>query len=200
VKSVALVGQMAAGKTTVADVLIQRYGFRKISMIGAFRELFAEAYPGLGKGDEITVERDTPDGPEQVTLTGRGLMQAFAPATRGVDNLFWNRVAFNRAGPLLDAGVPHVSDDVRFRSEAALARERGFVVVRVEAPREVRLERYCALYGRYPTPAEEAAPSEREIDLIEPDFIVNGLDDPTTTAAVIARLAGVDAERIEKER
>jgi hypothetical protein len=202
---IALVGPMASGKSTLAATLVERYGYERLSMIGAFRELFAEAYPGIGKGDEIAVERDrlcrSVDCPEfdslpghvhaePITYSGRGLMQAFAPACRSVDNLFWNRVAFNRVAPRMAAGIKFVSDDVRYRSEARMCREHGLIVVRVETPREVRMERYRALYGRYPTPDEEGAATEVEIDRIGTDLTVSGTADVNLVAAQLASVVG----------
>lgn len=199
-RGVAIVGPMASGKTTVADVLITCFGFRKISMIGAFRDLFARAYPGIGKGDELTVEREIDGEIVQVTTSGRGQMQDFAPATRAVDRMFWTRIAFNDAEQLLSEGVPHVSDDVRYPTEADMARERGFLIVRIDTPREVRLERYASAYGRRPTEAEESAPTEQNIDAIEADVSIDGTADPITNAIHIAELTGfIRRTRISKE-
>lgn len=219
-RGIAFVGAMAAGKTTLADLLIENYGFRKLSMIGAFRDLFGRAYPGIGKGDEMTVERELRcrwiDCPEytdefgydrpphthvrKVKVSGRQQMQDFAPATRSVDRMFWTRVAFNDAEAHMQAGIPVVSDDVRYASEAQMARDRGLLVVKIETPREVRLERYKQLYGRRPTAAEEAAPTEQNIDQIEVDRIVDGEEDPMVNVRFLAALVGASKRvRISKE-
>lgn len=190
---IALVGPMASGKTTIARALIDLYGFAPLGMISAFRELFAEAYPGLGKGDEITVRQDIPGGrgaTRTVTLTGRGLMQAFGEFTRQADSDFWPKVALGRARGQMDAGIRVVSDDVRFPTEADLCRRNGLLIVRVDTPEEVRMARYEAAHGRLPSPAEQAAPTEVAMAAIETDTVIDGTRPPAEAAALLADTIG----------
>lgn len=206
-RSIALIGPMAAGKTTIANALRDGFGYRHLSMIGAFRDLFAEAYPGVAKGDPIEVIGEVPSRttysqgvkPIHRSLTGRGLMQMYGAATRSVDRDFWPRVAFARAADLLADGVPHTTDDVRFPNEAALARENGFLIVRVETPRDVRRERYVKAYGRPFTEREENDYTERSIATIRADMTVDGTRDPVTLAHELASLDGPAPTPILKE-
>lgn len=186
-QSVAIVGEFASGKTTLANALIEQYGYKRVSFAGRLKEMAAEVY-----GHRHPVEKtkdyevwplrwDDPD-----TISGREVLQQLGQSVKELDRLFWVRWLMND----IDAGRygdgPFVTDDCRFPYEADALRERGFTIVRVMTPIKVRMERYEMAYGRLPTEKEMTHPSETEVTLIDWDVLVDGTHPVGELASTIA--------------
>lgn len=146
---IALCGRLRSGKTSAAIHLHARHGFETASFGGALR-LYAEqlfAYSDVYKSEPIT----KPD-PFGGTMTigqrkPRRLLQDFGQAMRKLDENIWiNHVEerikdIEREAFLLDRPARIVIDDLRQPDEFEWAKANGFVIVRINAPDELRIDR-----------------------------------------------------------
>lgn len=144
-RTVALIGPQGAGKTTLAELLVEHRGYRRHGIADGIRRVLQMAYrEGVSKGETIDLQRFS----GKVTLTGRELMQELGMALRDVDLHFWLRVWSEGYSQLWQNGVPVVVDDVRLPSEVQMLRviEPSIAIVRVHADAEVRRERRAGEY------------------------------------------------------
>lgn len=187
-RSIAIVGEMSAGKTTLADYLVENHGYTRVSFASRLKQIASAVYNGgkpIAKNDwyEGLVQDGVP-----VQLSGRRLLQELGQAVKALDERFWVKALLAD----IDAGVygdgPYVTDDCRFPFEADALRERGFVVVKIATPEEVRMARYENVYGRKPSPEELSHPSETEVAKIASDAWADGTE-PVEVIAGVALLA-----------
>lgn len=147
--NIAIVGEFASGKTTLANHLIAQYGYTRVSFAGQLKRVAAAVYePTPDAGTYAVVEKTKEyevwplDKDEPADISGREILQRLGQSVKELDRLFWVRWLLND----IDAGAygkgPFVTDDCRFPYEADALRERGFVVVRVMTPKAVRMQRY----------------------------------------------------------
>jgi hypothetical protein len=80
-------------------------------------------------------------------------------------------------------------DDGRFPFEADAFRERSWLIVKVDAPFWLRIERAELLTGRRPTFDELNHPTETMLNDIEYDMFVSGMTDPNKVAKRIMERA-----------
>lgn len=199
-RSVAIVGGFAAGKTTLADYLVEHHGYTRVSFARRLKEVAAAVYNkgapieknGTYEVSEPLVEVHSMEyvSPETMTLSGREVLQNLGQSVKHLDRDFWIRwlLADVEGGAYGDG--PFVSDDTRFPYEAKALRARDFIIVRLELPLRERMERYERLYGRAPTRSEMSHPSEVESFKIKADLILSGTQPVEELAAVIIQ-AGV---------
>ena len=178
-RNIAVVGQFAAGKTTVANLLVEQYGFTRISMAAPFKKMAARLYNNGQPIDKSDVYEVTHPNGGIVLKSGREMLQDLGQVVKNFDRDFWLRWL---AADIRDMEGPFVIDDVRFPFEADFLRGLDFTIVKLVVPDEVRMERYEKVYGRLPTQAELAHPSETEVAKIDPDFIMLGTDKPQALA------------------
>lgn len=184
-KNVALVGNLATGKSTIANVLTDS-GFQRLSLAGPLKNTASLAYGPIEKGQEYTV--DALDG-TQHTLSGRQILQNIGQTIKQVDRSFWLKAFLRDADNYLDAKL--VCEDVRFIFEADALRARDWLIVGIDTPLEVRMQRAETLYGRRPTEAELNHESELEVPgiLADADIIVSGINDPYENVKLILNQA-----------
>lgn len=198
-KNVAVVGEFASGKTTLADKLITEYGYRRISFAGNLKKAAALVYdptrPGVaGYIEKTAMYRIWPlDEPQPIEVSGREILQRFGQSVKQLDRLFWIRWLMNEVDEGLHGDGPFVIDDCRFPYEADALRDRGFVIARIVTPTDTRMERYENTYGRRPTSAELSHPSEVEVQSIRWDVLLDGSLMPDALARSLAdRLYAMD--------
>lgn len=192
-RSIAIVGEFAAGKTTLADYLVQHYGYTRVSFAHRLKEVAAAVYNGglpIEKNLMYPVVKSDIGGCE---LSGRAILQELGQSVKALDEHFWIRWLLADIDAGLYGDGPFVSDDTRFPYEADALRTRGFMVARLSTPTPVRLTRYEQLYGRRPTDAEMRHPSEVESRKIEEDFSLNGTKPVAGLAAAIVELGEYEA-------
>jgi hypothetical protein len=187
VRSVAIVGEFCSGKTTLADYLVERYGYTRVSFARRLKEVAAAVYNN-GAPIEKNGMYEVVDPRIGVNeLSGRIILQVLGQSVKALDEHFWIRWLLAD----IEAGVygegPFVSDDTRFPYEAIALRQRGFAIVRLQTPRDVRMQRYEELYGRKPTQAEMNHPSEVESRNIEADSVMDGTRSVDKLADAIVR-------------
>lgn len=171
-RNLAIVGGFAAGKTTLADGLVQQ-GYVRVSFAKRLKELAYNVYGIVGKGDQVEVTRL--DGRKE-TISGRRVLQELGQAVKELDRDFWIKWMARDVRDLSNYGQAEamVTDDCRFPYEADALRAMNFYVVKLEVPLDTRIRRYYDTYNAYPTPAELIHPSEIELVNITPDYVING--------------------------
>ncbi len=108
---IGLSGKLATGKSLVADYLIEKYQFKRISFAARVKELAAELF---GYTDKKTAK-------------GRSVLQQLAQHMREIDPDVWARYTIKR----MPQGCNIVVDDVRYPNEFEMLHEAGFVLVRM---------------------------------------------------------------------
>ncbi len=179
--NIALFGHMASGKSSIAQALID-IGYVRLAFAQPLKDISELAYGPIDKSGKYTVVGL--DGAEE-TISGREVLQRVGQSIKTHDRDFWLRCFFRTATTF--GRNPLVVDDGRFLFECDALREKGWLIVGVAVPVEVRRERYLAAYGRYPTPEEESHQSEVEIpDIIAgADLLLDGTDSPLYNASII---------------
>ena len=112
-KLIGLVGRAGAGKTFIANYLVEKYGFKRLSFADQLKHMLISA--GMITHEEAYVEK---------TEHSRWLLQKIGTDIfrKQVDDLFWVKRMSVAVKRFLDAGTRVVIDDIRFPNEAALVR------------------------------------------------------------------------------
>lgn len=133
---VGFAGKMGSGKTTAARLLIEKHGFERIRFAGPLKNMMYAL--GLTEAEVDGAFKESP-----CDLLG-GKTPRHAMQTIGtewgrniIDDGLWIR-AWRRAVEKTLPGAWIVVDDVRFPNEAAVIREMGGVLIRIDRASEPR--------------------------------------------------------------
>jgi dephospho-CoA kinase len=185
-RSVAIVGQMASGKTTLAERLIKDYGYTRVSFAERMRFIASQVYGAGGSINKVADYEVTRATGEIERISGRQLLQELGQSVKSLDLDIW--VKWLRrdiyAGEYGDG--PYVIDDCRFPFEADFLRDQmKFVIVKLDTDKATRMQRYERAYGRPPTFQELKHLSETEIEKIVPDVTIPGEYQPVELARLV---------------
>lgn len=169
-KNVALFGQFCAGKTTLAKLLSEEYGYVVRSLASNLKDMTNSVYGTSDKGASVIVQ--TENGPESRTV--REVLQGLGDAVKTVDRDFWIRWFLSDCQDYSNNSLPVVCDDGRMAREADRLREEGWLLVLVDTPEDLRVRRFVNLYGRTPSEKEMKHRTEQELGLIRFDLTVDG--------------------------
>lgn len=140
----AIMGKMGAGKTTIADIMAEDYGYVRLSFAAELKRIAVDLF-----------------GPD--AIKNRGLMQDLGRYMREIDPMVWvnkalsHLVRFDGDAPRMPVRqefdvmpgrasfAPVVVDDLRFPNEYHALRKEGFVILNVEAHRNQRVNRLRAI-------------------------------------------------------
>ena len=148
--NIAITGKMGAGKTTVADYLVGRYGYRKLSLADPLKTAAAQLW-SKPRRDQLQALADT--------LDPRDLVHKLFVRIHSANNL-----------------APVVVDDLRMADEYWDLRERGWFVGRVEASEITRVDRLMTS-GKFGTMEDLYHRTETSLDdhrLFPADFTIDG--------------------------
>ena len=106
---IAFTGRAGSGKTTLADYLVENYGFVKYSFAAAVKETARELF-GMTEKD-------------------RTLLQGIGDKMRQIDECVWIRYVMNHV--IAEGFDDVVIDDLRYANEAYFLKANGFVIVRL---------------------------------------------------------------------
>lgn len=180
--NIAIVGKMGAGKSSLANHLVDVHKYTRVANAGALKSLAAMAYGPIDKGETYRVTRLNEDSwseeYREQELSGREVLQGIGQIVKEFDRDFWLKAMMRDIST--KGNGPFVCDDTRFPFEAEFLKDEGWVIVKLYVPADVRARRYENLYGRAPTEAELSHPSETEVDLIEEDLGLSGEDHVST--------------------
>jgi hypothetical protein len=134
--NLALAGPRCAGKRAIADLLIELFGYRRYGL-----EDMARAELAVSKNVSAGAIADDP----ALYLDD---LDALYTSRRAANPLHW----CDRLSSVIDAykhiARPLVVDDIRYLNEAACIADRGFFLVSVQVPDDIRAMRYMERYHR----------------------------------------------------
>lgn len=117
---IALTGWAGAGKTTVAQYLEQKYGYKRISFADGIKDIAARYF--------------------FVQEKNRRLLQQIGEKMREIDQDVWVRYTLHRI-EYIELDFPVVIDDLRRMNEFEALQRKGFTVIRIEADENIRIDR-----------------------------------------------------------
>lgn len=182
-RNVVLVGPMHAGKSTIAHLLVENWGYERIALADSVKDdavyLVNQWFSLYGIPSEITridIEANKAQFRPFLQWLGTELGREFTGNDRFWIDQFLGKVNW--------VDGPVVCDDCRFPNEAEALRAAGFLVVRVVRPEEQRAASVAAS-GQAGLPGHA---SETEIEQIRPDLYVYNEheDSPAVLASMLA--------------
>src|SRR5699024_3786567 len=175
---IALTGRMRSGKSAAAAYMTVKHGFKSISFAGALRRVADDLFEHLYE----PIYEDCPfseDGKHRISWRKpRALLQTLGQKLREIDEDVWIKQAEQSMrvyeGMRSTAGI--VIDDLRQPNEYDWARANGFIIIRVEASDDLRLER-AKHAGDSFSAKDLAHDTEQHVDKFDVDYtIVNDGD------------------------
>ena len=147
----AVSGKMRSGKDTLAERLVERYGFKRYAFADRLKEVARELFgmPLGAKNRHLLVE------------LGRKMCE--------VDRLVWVNCVLGQMPLRQDV----IISDLRFKYEYHALKAFDFIIVRVDSDEETRLKR-VGKFGSRVDLALVDDPSETDLDDMEFDWVIDG--------------------------
>ncbi len=162
----ALCGRMRSGKDSIADYLIEEFGYKKLSFAQALKE-------EVSKAVGCTVEEMNE---EPLRSQIRPVLQVWGTEFRRSQNPdYWVAKLRDKITDILEV-APYVVTDVRFLNEISMLRNFGFLVVNVDMDYDDVVDFLMAL-GKSESVAIDllSHPSENEWQKAEFDVVVDSV-------------------------
>lgn len=170
---------MGSGKTGLAQYLVQRYGYTRLSFATALRRVLYAAYPELAHAPKTQQ---------------RPWLQRVGDGLRTIDDNIWVQLLLKDIAAL-PPDTPWVVDDCRRLNEWYALVDQGALPIVLDCPMEVRRQRVIARDGAW-DPAVAYHPSEVEArDLVEriPTEGLTFFDDASPDLSTLDETAQQDA-------
>jgi dephospho-CoA kinase len=176
-RGIAISGKIASGKTTVANYLAAKYGLPVSSFATALKR---SVFDALIHGDLEIEDTDWTKFMVENKHRLRGILQEWGTIFREINGEdHWTKKLFAKKSPF-------IVDDMRFQAEFDYLRKRGFLLIRLYADQDIRLDRISRLYPDMPSSALWHR-SEIALDEAIPRFDIL-LDTNRTIAETISEL------------
>ena len=120
---IAVSGKMGAGKTTLAQHFVDKYGFKRTAFAKALKDYAIDIFM-LSEEDVFGKKK-------------RALLQDFGQKMREIDELVW----INQLLADVEGNEKVVVDDVRYENEYSAMIKEGYLMIRINAPEKLRKER-----------------------------------------------------------
>jgi hypothetical protein len=147
---IGLSGKFCSGKSTVASYLVKHYGFEQRSFAAKLYEICTDLFGMTGKD--------------------RTLLQDVGMKLREIDRDVWVRYVLHS----LTGHENVVITDVRYSNEYQAIRQISHsVLIRLECPADVRMDRHQKLYGDLPTGKQIYHRSETDLDTFDFDRCID---------------------------
>jgi len=151
---IAICGRMAAGKTTLANLIINGVNddVVKLSMAGQVKAIAHDLF--------------------KMTDKDRPLLQKIGMKMREIRHDVWLDYVIAESEEYDNPQIVRIIDDVRFINEATKLKENGWKIVRISIDENTQLERLKATYDDWEIHWENRNnPSEAEVDKISEEVI-----------------------------
>ena len=122
---IAITGKMGSGKSWVANILVEKYGFYKTSFAKKVKILVSELF--------------------NVHNKDRGILIRFASSMRDIDHEIWIRHMFKDIEDQENKNV--VIDDLRLRNEYITLKKKGWFFIKIDIDEKDRVQRIKDTYG-----------------------------------------------------
>lgn len=160
----ALCGRMRSGKDAIAEYLVANYGFKRFAFGDGIREVCRQLYLEQFEGG----------------AKPRALLQGVGQSLRAFDEDVWvkrtiydiNTEIFSNATVMGDrvlSSARIVVSDLRQPNEERALRSEGFVIIRVTAPEDLRIQRMIAVGDAF-NPDDLTHDTESYVDSFEVDY------------------------------
>ena len=148
---IAVSGKMRSGKDTLAERLVERYGFKRFAFADRLKEVARELFdmPMGAKNRRLLVE------------LGRKMCE--------IDKMVWVNYVLSKVPLRQDV----VISDLRFKYEYYALKAFDFIVVRVDGDEQARLSR-VERFGSRVDIALVDDPSETDLDGMDFDWVLDG--------------------------
>jgi dephospho-CoA kinase len=183
---VALTGRMRSGKDSAAAYLIEKHGFVRFAFADGLKRICRELFPDqfadgskprtLLQGVGVAMREFDPD------VWVNATMREIARYQYDTERTLWHRPNY-------------VITDLRFPNEYARLRAEGFVIIRVNASDETRIQRMIDAGDAF-TAADLEHETERHIDSFAVDYEI---DNNGSLAELYAQVDAVMSDILRKE-
>lgn len=163
----AIVGKMRSGKDSVASIFINKFGYKKLAFADGITEIIDKFFP-------------------ESYSTGtkpREHYQKIGQELRKINQNVWINYLDRRLSQFDNLNV--IVSDCRQKNEEIYLREKGFILIKVIADTEIRLQR-IANSGESVTLEQLNHESESQVDSIQADYIIvnNGTYEELTSQII----------------
>lgn len=154
-QNIGICGKMFSGKTTLANLLIEKFNFKRVAF-GDKVKLFANE-----------IKKVSPD------FKDRELLQTIGDGARNIINPnIWIDALFYTIENESDKNQLYVCDDIRYENEAEALRKKGWLIFKLQISEEEQLKR---MKSKYPDSWEihwerRNHNSENHVDKISANF------------------------------
>tara|TARA_Y100000389_G_scaffold202779_1_gene249171 strand:- start:12498 stop:13058 length:561 start_codon:yes stop_codon:yes gene_type:complete len=121
---IAISGKMGSGKSFVAEKIVEEFGYYKTALAAKVKELAGELF--------------------DMKYKNRGLLINFATKMREIDSYVWINCVLRETKDISDNIV---LDDLRLQNEYETLKSKGWFLIKIDIPEEIRLHRLVEKYG-----------------------------------------------------
>jgi cytidylate kinase len=137
---IGLSGKMRSGKDTIANWLVESYGFKKVGFADKLYDVCRDLFGMEGKD--------------------RTLLQVTGNTMRTIDPLVWIKYVWRQVADSGDVVIP----DMRYQNEFDYLFDRGAFMIRLNCAEDIRVRRAQATLGVTPTREQLDFISEVDLD------------------------------------